>query len=708
MRALPFCLAVCCLELGGPAGAAFAAPRSGRAKDLTPAELIRVDVSVVRPDGTRVVDLTREDFSVVEGGRLQRTIGFEVQSGDEVAGAKPAGPGLEALGEASRCYVVFAIDDLHITAETLAPVREALTRFVATRMRPREQIGVIVTSGDSGMIQEFSSDPEVLRASVARVSARGFPGSWDPQEELDVFDRDEQLARMLAAEEALADQASAALMRRLTQPEPRLSRSVPEIAPRSARAALETLESTMRSLAALPGRKVMVLFSDGIVAGAGGTGGFDLRRIADASTRGRVVLHVVDSQGLAAGTPQGASSSSLAQMSAEVEASARRRTARDGMRELAQMTGGTLLDVSQQLDVALDGLVRSSQGYYTLTYESRERKRDGGFRSLDVELTRDELVARTQAGFYDVEGGRVPGRQGIGDLARNPASEIRQALVSLFPRGELATRLAASFLSLGERGPQLVINGHVDLSTLRFERQREHYVGSLVVAMIAHDASGVPVRALDLKRTRLELVPEDYERALREGLKYFEVLSVPPGAYEVRFAAREDADGRLGSASGRIVIPDLASGELTLSDLFLLRESREGPIGTRVGVLLDDVQALPRYPREGRLYYQVQALNAARDHGGATQLTIEVRVLGEGGPIASTNETPFEVAETGLVPFAYTGRIRLEALSPGEYELAVTVRDRLAKSRAERRARFAIVVDPGTSDAPCYSPDPGE
>jgi hypothetical protein len=43
------------------------------------------------------------------------------------------------------------------------------------------------------------------------------------------------------------------------------------------------------------------------------------------------------------------------------------------------------------------------------------------------------------------------------------------------------------------------------------------------------------------------------------------------------------------------------------------------------------------------------------------------------------------------VPDAYTGRIALEPLEPGKYELTITVTDHLVKRTVSRRAAFTVV-----------------
>ena len=66
----------------------------------------------------------------------------------------------------------------------------------------------------------------------------------------------------------------------------------------------------MQGLAPLPGRKVVVLVSDGFLVGLGAAENraYDVRRITDAATRSGVVLYSLDTRGLIADVPGGSAS----------------------------------------------------------------------------------------------------------------------------------------------------------------------------------------------------------------------------------------------------------------------------------------------------------------------------------------------------------------------------------------------------------------
>jgi hypothetical protein len=209
-----------------------------------------------------------------------------------------------------------------------------------------------------------------------------------------------------------------------------------------------------------------------------------------------------------------------------------------------------------------------------------------------------------------------------------------------------------------------------------------------VVTGVVYDDAGRPLD-LEPRRVALRLDDAEHEQARKAGLKYHETLPLLPGTYEVRLAALDEGAGRLGTASRWIEVPDLERGTLTLSGLFLFRPAAEAP-GARSASPLRDVQALPRFARGGNLFYQLQVLNPQRDTAGETHLTIQARVLERGELRASSAETPLALEQMGPVPQAYTGRIGLQPLRPGDYELQVAVTDHLVRTTALRRVGFTV------------------
>jgi hypothetical protein len=105
---------------------------------------------------------------------------------------------------------------------------------------------------------------------------------------------------------------------------------------------------------------------------------------------------------------------------------------------------------------------------------------------------------------------------------------------------------------------------------------------------------------------------------------------------------------------------------------------------------LRDVQASPRFERSDSLVYQLQVLNPNTNASGDTELTIQVDILEDGRLLGSTPEAPVALSQMGVVPQAYTGRIELEPLGPGEYALQLAVTDHLVRRTLLKRIGFTV------------------
>ena len=138
-------------------------------------ELVRIDVVVTDKGGHPRPGLAREDFAVFEDGQLQTLAQFEAYS-RRLPGTPPAPstPAVAAAEEPARPrpprFVVLAVDDFHIEFGNLVRAKKALTRFVEEDVGPEDRVALVTTSG--AVSQELTTDRDVLRQAISRLSAR--------------------------------------------------------------------------------------------------------------------------------------------------------------------------------------------------------------------------------------------------------------------------------------------------------------------------------------------------------------------------------------------------------------------------------------------------------------------------------------------------------------------------------------------------------
>jgi VWFA-related protein len=675
-------------------------------------EVVRIEVVVTDKRRKPIADLTRDDFVILEEGKPQPIVQFQAF----VRRVKPsAAPGQEPSvqpepddeAQLPARYIVLVIDDVHMQFDSLARLQKAMSRFIQTDLRPEDQVALVTTSGAGAVAQEFTADRETLRATLSRLSIQdrrqaGFHGApYLSEYQAELIERDDPLAVDAAVQETMAagmfqDAVSAERYAR------QKARAILTEAVYSSRLTLETLESLTRGLANLSGRKVIFLVSDGFLTGLsyGTSTTYDIRRIADAATKSGVVMYALDTRGLHATPPIAPAWSNRTAQGANaglVDAMQRRGFAAnsDSMNALAHDTGGFLVENANDLRGGLKEILDDTEAYYVLAYEPTERKQDGSFRKIEVKLPKTSGVrVRTRSGYFAPADPKLaaalPTAEAEARKAEQRRAELKTALYSLAPLNAVGVRLNSDFVSVDRGVTRLVVSGRIDLTRVPFVKVRDHHQTVLEAVAVVCDEDGDVVKTLPTDRSTLDLDDEGYERVLRTGLPYQKDVELGPGRYQVRLAAREDATGLLGSARQWIEIPDLGPGRLEVSSVFLLRDESSAPgAAAPPAPSLGLAQALRYYEQGESLYAQLYAYNPKRDASGKVDLVSQAEILHDGKLLGRAAPEPMEPGDpAGPVP--HTTRIKLDRFDPGDYELRVTVTDRIANAMVTRRVGFTI------------------
>jgi hypothetical protein len=174
--------------LAGVVAVAEAATLSGQAGPSPPsfpaqAEAITVDVVVLDRDGQPVAGLTKEDFTLLDGGRSQPIVGFEERrapTGAETrAAATDAVPERVASnirgGPARGRVLVILIDDLGLTATTAQQLGPALARWIREKADASDEITIQTSSGDLWWSAEAGAGRGDLAAVLDRLRGKKAP-----------------------------------------------------------------------------------------------------------------------------------------------------------------------------------------------------------------------------------------------------------------------------------------------------------------------------------------------------------------------------------------------------------------------------------------------------------------------------------------------------------------------------------------------------
>ncbi len=673
------------------------------------AELVEVDVVVTDRHGRPVTDLPLEDFVLREDGRPQRVAFFlagEVgRPSARVSDAPPSGPAQVEMRPATGRHVVFAIDDWHMSAESLVRSKDALKRLVAEQLAAEDEVAVVTTSGSLGLLQPFTRERATLRRAIDRIGFRQRRADAGGRANMSEYQAQaiergdpqalELAVREIEVREGLSAPVPGARNPRLEVEARGMARNLLSQALDMSRSTLDALEEALRSLEAVPGRKLVVLVSDGFLLGAGTTDSrsLDLRALMDVATRARVSVFALHPRGLQA-LPTGgdASRQALVQtLPGLVERYEREgdRALREGMSDLAESTGGFIVHSTNDLDAALARILDANAAAYLLAYEPLHESA-GRFRRIEVKLPRHpELTVHARRGYFSPDERAARTALAVSDGEAAPRTRrdaaVRLALASLVPLHDVPLVIAADFVDAPKEGSRLVIRAHVEGGRLAFENAEGRRDADLEFVSVVYAEDGSVAVQPEGQRAEMRLSTANYERVIREGLGYQRSVAIKPGSYQVRVVVRDERSGRLGSAWRWIDVPDLARGELTLSDVILYREAATSADAASRG--LKDVQARRRYERGANLYYVAYAYNPPRDDSGVADGVSQAQVWAGDRPQGVSPPEPLTFdGHTASI----SGRIALEGLAAGAYELRLLVVDRKAQTTVQKRVVFTI------------------
>src|SRR5262252_303660 len=619
--------------------------------------------------------------------------------------------------------------------------KRTLQRFINDQMVAGDQVAIATTSGNIGMFQQFTDERDVLERAVNRLSVQqrtvtsssDVPRITDYQAELiDTGDLD---ALELAVQEILRQEpmppppqpggrggsnaagfgGGGSQRERATQQAQSRARTIVAQNAHYTRATLSNLESVIRNLGALTGRKMLVLLSDGFYLGGNSSSQiYDMRRIIDAATRAGVVIYSIDVRGLVAVPPGGSASDSfggddinLPGARARVESSGVQAKL-DGLNALARDTGGTLFKNSNDLSLGLQRVLDANETYYVLAYEPAAPYRDGRFHKIEVRIAgRSDLTVRTRKGYLasSDKNGRA------GDLAekssdkrkeRSPEKiaqqeklekekEMREGLGSLVPLREIPVEMAVDFLNFSETSSGALINLHVDASQLTLRLLNGTHQSELDLLMALFDEKGKAAASF-VERISVNVRPERLENALKNGFNYRRLMALKPGFYQARVAIREEGSARMGSASKWVEIPDVDKKQLTLSGV-LLSAGREDQNDLQLAnsvYIPQPSSATRRFKKDGAVDFMVFAYNAKVEKNTA-DLVIQTQVFSGSKLVYASPLAKMTVPESvDLQRIPYAARVSLDEFNPGPYEMRVVVIDRLTKATAFRRVYFTV------------------
>ena len=672
--------------------------------------LMQAGVTVLDKQGRFVDNLKAEQFEVRVDGKPQTISFFErVAAGsveerrklEAARGAKASQRSLRentgGLPDQGR-IVLFFLDDFHMTSDGLLRARQAIQHFIDKEMGQNDIAAIASASGQLGFLQQITGNKTVLHTALSRLKPRQMTASDGLQPAMS-----EHLANAIVVEGSrdVMEPYVLAIMRdqypitRRHIAEKQVlerARQIHQLATEITKNTLRSLNSMIRVVSPLPGRKLLFFVSDGFLLNMSDTQASDLfHNIIDSAVRSGFVLYTMDSRGLAtdalanAETPLMVEGSAMAVRATRGEMSA----SQEALYMLAEQTGGRALLNTNALTGALSKTLSETASYYILAWRPSEQEQKGSkFHRLEVTVRdRSDLVVLVQKGFLD--------RMGIATALNKevkktkPGEELSAALSSALPLRDLPAELSLSYSGSQKEGTIMTALLSVPLDALGLAQSNGL---TLEVQGYVLNLDGKIGSRFGERLSAKAVASSSAGQAARQHILYRHQVKIDPGIYQVRAAVRDVLGNRVGSIAEWIEIPDLKSGQLTLGSLIIGERPAEtsGPLTAENFV--NERSADRRFSRNSHLRFMAFIYNAARgaNANAPPDLEVQIEVAREDKPVFTDDWRKVDLTGQDLARIAYGGELGLDTFSPGRYVLRLTVHDRVAKVKTSQRTNFII------------------
>jgi VWFA-related protein len=678
-----------------PAQVAAEAPPSFAAR----VEQVVVDVVVTDRKGRPVTGLTRDDLIVKEDGVPQKILSFEaIALPEKPAPVAPPPPparvstNVSAPNTRGRAFVI-VFDNLNMTPFRARDAKGAVASFLQDGVRPGDYVSLIATGDGTWWTGRMNEDREKLIDIIKRLDGRRHVDtSSDRMSDYEAM-RIHLYHDPAVTQRVLRRYATYGVTqtggRDLEHPfsdgadDPYLTaRATQTYQEASARinATLEVLERALNGLATAPGRKSVILVSDGFIDDANI---HRFRKVYEASRRANAVVYFLDTRGLeglpadytAQFGPPVADQDAGAIFAESIEASG-------GSESIAAETGGFTVKNTNDLAAGIQKIAEETRVYYLLGYVPANTARDGRFREIKVELRNPRgRKVRARKGYYapseTSEEASSSTRRGI-----DPA--FQAALDAPWTEDGIPMRMTAYLGGESTPGKATVhVVTEVDIRDFKLENVDGRYRGSIeFLLVVAHRQSGEYYR--DDQTIDMNMLPSTRDRVFRTWLPIVRELDLKPGDHLAKMIVREVATGHVGSVVHEFEVPPL--GEFRVSTPILSDTRAESSPGQPRPAFL----ARREFPRGAELLCQFDVFGASRDERGMPRVVQAGEVRRKNGPVY-VRLPPTAIEPTSLGELSRVFGVTLDEAVPGDYEVVLTFRDELSGKSLELHEPFRVV-----------------
>jgi VWFA-related protein len=675
--------------------------------------LVNIDVIVKDKKGKYISDLKAEDFTISENGQPQKIEFFDGPLSGSPIVAEATNT---TTTTAPRNYVSLVLDLQTTDLTNLKQVREGAIKYIREQVNAADVVAVLSVTSGLQMVQPFTQDKAKLIAALENFGTS--PGSKN-FEHKDLSGNIDKLREFLnnASPGTISSPGQGAEAARIMIAERVLQQFITlrtALSLQQSRPILAALAALAEGLRPIPGKKTLVLFSQGFVTPA--VLDWQVQSTIDIANRANVAIYIIDSAGLRAGAPASGAlvpGSPLAGVSAITNQEQRIRavggeTVFDNVRQEGQSreydilyrisgdTGGRFFKGNNDIGQGLERINQEIQSRYTLAYRSTNQNFDGTFRKVKIEVRRPDVQIVSRSGYYAIPPEELvllspSDKKALAGFAAAEANPGLPVFVSLSP---FRSREGLYTVPLAIELPP---------SAVKFERKGDKHSMQLEILGVL---KATPDRMLSRLGGNFDvnLAEKDYKQVLSNNIFYRQDLQLAPGDYTIDLLVKDKQSGKTSGRREYLVLPE-PDAEFATTPVVLSRyvepASQLPPDPAELPDVFVHKKTLIR-PSAGRQFSVSDNLimffavyNAATSTENGTPLVrVTVRLMKDGQPATKPFDYVLTEVQNQPVPhLKFAEYLRLTNLAPGRYQASIETRDMVTRKFTKQQASFEIVAN---------------
>ena len=646
----------------------------------TTTRLVVIHVAVKDKSGP-LGGLKASDFSITEDGKAQQIKVFEYQRLEDTVLPPPAlqertGSSSESTtlrataasriapardGEVKykdRRLLVLFFDLAGMTVPDQLRAQKAAQKFVSNQITQSDLVAIMMYATDLTVLQDFSADRDQLAKIIRSLPigetgmANGSTGSDSEGDAGAAYTQDESEFNIFNTDRKLS-----------------------------------ALESAAKMLNGLAEKKALVYFASGMTR-TGIDNQAQLRATINAAVRANVAFYPVDARGLLAAAPVGDATQAspggqgMYSGSSQRDAQSSFQGQQETLYTLASDTGGKALLDRNDLALGITQAQKDISSYYILGYYSTNTARDGRFRRIKVQ------VSQSPSARLDYRSGYFASKEFRQFDSSDRERQLQEALMLGDPVTDLSLALELNYFRQARDRYFVPVSVKIPGSDIELARKGGAETTRLDFIGEVKDANGRPQGTVRDEIT-VKLKGETVGQLSKRSLAYDTGFTLPPGTYTLRFLARENETGKMGTFETRFTIPDLTAEQKYLPissvvlsyqreklDATLASAERDRKLIAANPLVRDNQKLIPSVTRVFRkdeeMYVYLEAYQPAAEK---TQMMV-ASVSFYRGKVKAFETTPLAItqglnAKSKAVPVSLS--VPLDRLQPGRYTCQVSV-----------------------------------